>query len=244
VNAGSSRRGRGVGFVAAALAAGGIASTAIGAVTPPTGDTTAIGFFRDKANAYTDLAGAKIIETGYFFVRKGEGTSVDYWWGRRPPAGYVPATATILVRLTDGKIAAYLAELRAPKIRVRVLMSGGTVYFSTAGCWEKSQPTASPLGTGDNYVFNYGGAHFLPLSKSGATTAVTFTYDWAPSARATETSTFRTNSSLAFTVTIMVAGAQSLSIHKSVTPLSKAPALPVPLPPLRPVPKPLCTTEG
>jgi hypothetical protein len=242
VGGGSSHRGRGVGFVAAALAVCGIVTAAApGAVAPPTGDVTAIGFFRDKANAYGDLAGAKIVESGYFFVRRGPGTSVDYSWGRHPAAGYVPATATIFVRLNGGKIVAYLAKLRAHGVRtVRVLMAGGVVYSSTTRCWRRSRADASPLGTGDNYVFNDGGAHFLPLGKRGTKTAVSFTYSWVPGARATETSTFGPNRPLAVKVTIKVTGAQSLSIHKSIAPLVKAPALPVPAPPRRPVPKPLC----
>jgi hypothetical protein len=232
-------------YVAATLAAAGIASTATAAVTPPTGDIAAIDFLRVKSNAFAGLAGAKIVQTGYFFVRPGKGKSVDYLWGRRPPAGYKPATATILARLADGKVSAYLAEFRAPGVRtLRVLMAGGTVYASTTRCWRKSWSGASPLGTGDSYVFNYGGARFLPLSRSGGKTAVTFTYKWVPGARARETSTFGSGKPLAFDVTIRVTGTQNLTIRKSVTPLAKTPALPVPLPPGLPVPKPLCTPQN
>jgi hypothetical protein len=93
-------------------------------------------------------------------------------------------------------------------------------------------------------VINYGGARFLPLARSGGRTTVTFTYDWMRGARAREASTFGGGDPRAFDTTITVTGAQKLSIRKSVTPLRKTPALPVPLPPGQPVPKPLCTPQG
>jgi hypothetical protein len=227
-------------FAAAAFAAAGLAST-VGASRPPTGETKAIGFYGEKVHAYSSLHGAKIVETGYFFVRRGPGTSVDYSWGRQPKAGYVPATATILVRLSGGKIVAYLAKLRARGVRtVRVLMAGGLVYSATTRCWRKSEPNASPLGTGGTYLFNYGGAHFLRLGKRAATPVVSFTYTWVPGAKATETTKFGPKPPLAARVTIGVKGVQSLSISKTITPLAKAPALPVPSPPRQPVPKPMC----
>jgi len=245
VNAGSSRRGRGVVVVAVVLAAGGLAAATLGAVKPPTGDPAAIDFFRSKAGDYLDVPGVKIVQTGYFFVTKGKGTSVHFAWGEKPPeAGYKPARATILARLFEGKIVAYLAELRAPKIRaLRVLMAGGNVYVSTTRCWKKSEPSASPLGTGEKYIFNDGGSHYLPLKVTGGSTAITFTYGWTPGSRASETSTFGPGKARAFKVAIVVSGRHPLMIHKWVTPLAKAPALPVPAPPLRPEPKPICPPE-
>jgi len=192
-------------------------------------------------DAYARLDGVKIVETGYFFVRRGPGTSVDYWWGTRPPAGYVPATATILARLNGGRIVAYLARLRARGVRtVRVLMAGGEVYAATTPCWRRTRASASPLGTGETYVFNDGGARFAPLGRSGERTSVTFAYRWSAGARATETSTFGPEDPSPVDVRVVVRGAQRLSIRKSIAPLARAPRLPVPSPPRRPVPRPLC----
>lgn len=229
----------------AAPVAAALASAATTAAARPLGDRPAIRFYDARAAAYADVAGAKIVETGYFFVRPEGGTSVDYAWGNGRPAGYVPATGTIVARLLDGKIVAYLAQLRAPRIRsVRVLMAGGEVYSSTAGCWQRVLPSASPLGTGDAFVLNDGGARFLPLRKSGSSTVTTFTYDWVAGARAVETSTFARHDPAAFSVSVIVKGAEKLSVHKSVTPLRTPPKLPVPSPPGLPIPKPLCSKAG
>jgi hypothetical protein len=243
VRAGTSIRRCGIGFLAAVLAVGGTAVAAAGAVVPPKGDQAAIAAYNHEAVVYNHLAGAKIIESGYLYVTKGKGTSVDYGWGGKVPVDYVPATATILVRLIDGKIDSYLAELRAPGVRkLRILMASGAVYSSTTRCWAKSKPSASPFGTGESYLFNDGGTHFLPLRKSGAKATVTFTYDWVPGAHATETSSFRTVDPSGVAVAIAIKGTRSLSIHKWITPLLKAPALPVPAPPLPPVPTPICAS--
>ena len=227
---------------AAVLGAAGIASTAR-RVPPSDGQRRCDPLPRRQGGRVRGRSRARIVETGYFFVRRGPGTSVDYSWGRQPAVGYVPATATILARLTGGKIVAYLAKLRARGVRtVRVLMVGGRVYSATIGCWRQLEPTASPLGTGETYLFNSGGARFLRLGERAGKTAVGFTYAWIPGARAKETSTFGRRPPLAADVSIRVTGAQSLSIRKSITPLAKAPPLPVPPPPHQPAPKPLCVT--
>jgi hypothetical protein len=209
------------------------------AAPPPLGDSAAIAFYHEQADAYSHVPGMTLVETGFFFMRPSANRSVDYWWGSKPPAGYVAATATVQARLIDGKIVAYLAQLKAPKIRqLRILMAGGQVFTKTTTCWRKSQPGASPFGTGERYVFNDGGARFARRAGNG----VTFTYTWTPGAKATETNVFSAGSKPApVKVAIKVAGARSLSIHKSISPLHAAPTLPVPSPPALPAPKPICS---
>ena len=233
------RRGTFAAVTAASAAV--VVASALAASTPPTGDRTAIRFYTGQANAYAALPGAKIVETGYFYLRKNTGTSVSYAWGNGPQPGYTAATGTILVQLANGRIAAYLATLRAPKIRrLRVLMSGGVVFTSTTRCWRRTTPSGSPLGVGDSYVFNDGGAHFLPITRNGAATALTMTYRWAPGATATEVNRFARGRPAPVSVTVMVRGSRSMTFHKAITPLQKAPALPVQPPPVIPRPKPMC----
>jgi hypothetical protein len=188
------------------------------------------------------VRGAQIHETGYYFVRPGIGRSVGYWWGSRPPAGYSAADAKILARLAGGKIVAYLAVLKAPGVRtLRIVMSGGAIFTRTTSCWSRSRPAASPLGTGERYVFNNGGARFAPQRTVSGGTAVTFTYPWATRATAAETDTFSARKPPHVSVSIEVRGSEKLSIRETIVPLRRAPALPIPAPPAVPAPKPLCT---
>jgi hypothetical protein len=229
------RRARFAAHAAVALALFGVASAE--AAAPPTGDAPAIGFYRQQAFAYTQVPGMTMVETGFFFMRPSANHSVDYWWGSKPPAGYVAATATLHARLSDGKIVAYLAELKAPRVRrLRILMAGGLVFTRTTSCWRRSAAAASPFGTGERYVFNDGGAHFAPLS--GVT--VTLTYMWTPGAKAKETNVFKGGKPSPVEISIRVSGTRALSIHKSIAPLAVAPTLPVPSPPAVPKPKPIC----
>jgi hypothetical protein len=224
----------------AAIAAAAVVSAAL-AVTPPKGDVGAIGFFSDSATQYLKVPGVKIVERGYFFLHPNGGNSVSYSWGRPPQPGYVPATATVTARLAGGKIVAYLAQLHAPKVRrVRVLMAGGDVFVSSSKCWTKKTAAASPLGTGGSYLFNDGGARFLPAAKHGGSTTVTLTYTWVPGSTASETDTFSARKPPRVNVLIKVTGGLQMTIHKSITPLTKAPVLPVAAPPAVPRPKPLC----
>ena len=229
-------RARFVTHAAAALAL--LLASSAEAAAPPTGDSNAIAFYHRQADAYTHAPGMTLVETGFFFMRPSTNRSVDYWWGSKPPAGYVAATAKVRAQLIDGKIVAYLAQLTAPKVRrLRILMAGGQVFTKTTRCWKRSTPAASPFGTGERYVFNDGGAHFAP--RAGA--AVTFTYTWTPGAKATETNVFKSGNPSPVEISIEVRGTRSLSIHKSIAPLGDAPALPVPSPPAVPKPKPLCS---
>jgi hypothetical protein len=236
----SSPRLRLVAALAALSALLGLPASA-GAADPPTGDAAAATFYGDAANQYSHLPGAKIVQTGYFFLRPGAGTSVGYWWGSKPPSGYYPASATILARLSGGKIVAYLATLKAPNVRpLRLLMAGGDLFTATTSCWTKSTPKASPLGTGERYLFNDGGAHFVPNTRKGSATVVKLTYPWVPGTKATETNIFSAGKPPRDDVSIDVTGQQSLHIRKLITPLRQAPPLPVPAPPAKPVPKVLC----
>jgi hypothetical protein len=224
---------------AALAAAGSIAARPT--ATPPKGDRTAIAFYRHQADAFSNLAGVRIVETGFFFVHPAGGTRVTYVWGAKPSAGFRPATATVDVQVLEGRIAAYLAVLRAPKVRrLRILSAGGQVFTSTTRCWRKSDASGSPFGTGDRYVFNDGDATFAPLVRSGSTTAVGLTYEWSPGATASETDVFASAHPAPVRITIAVRGARSLSTHKSITPLARPPALPVAPVPDVPRPKPLC----
>src|SRR5581483_7776344 len=154
-----------VAVAAAAALAAGVAS---GALIPPTGDHAASAFYKQEADKYALLPGARIVETGYFFGRP-VGSSVSYMWGRPPATGYRPQTADILVRLYRGRIVAYAATLTAPKMRrVRIVMAGSSVYVTSGKCWNRAGDASSPLGMGEMYLFNDGGTHFLPLVKDGA----------------------------------------------------------------------------
>jgi hypothetical protein len=218
------------------------ASVAAGAVAPPTGDRAAIDFYKSQADAYLTVRGATIHETGYYFVRPGIGRSVGYLWGGRSQAGYAAADATIHAQLAGGRIVAYLAVLKAPGVRtLRIVMSGGAVFTRTTSCWSRSRASASPLGTGERYVFNNGGAHFGPRRTVAGGTAVTFTYPWTAGARAAETDTFSKSRPARVEMSIRVGGTRPFTIHEAIVPLHRAPKLPIPPPPAVPAPKPLCT---
>jgi hypothetical protein len=233
-----SRRGVALAVSLAALAAAALAA----AGTPPKGDRAAISFYRHEANGFANVAGLRIVETGFFSVRAEGGTRVTYSWGARPAAGFRPATATVDAEVLDGRIVAYLAVLRAPKIRrLRIVMAGGEVFTSTTRCWRKSDASGSPFGTGERFVFNDGSATFAPLVRSGRTTTLRFSYEWVAGATATETDVFASAHPAPVQITIAVSGARSLSIRKTIEPLAHAPALPVAPVPNVPRPKPLCS---
>jgi hypothetical protein len=227
---------------AVALAVGCAVSGAGAAkVIPPKGNVKAIVFYNQEATKYARLPGAKVVETGYFFGIQSGTASVSFIWGRPGTTGYVAQKATFLEQLSNGKIVAYSGELTAPGLRrVRVLMAGGSVYLSSSKCWRRVPAGASPLGTGEQYLFNDGGTRFLPLQRAGGSTSTNFTYTWSPGSQARETDTFSSGDRPTVDITIDVSGAERMHILKRFIPLTRAPTLPVPAPPALPVPKPLC----
>jgi hypothetical protein len=240
-----SRPGGRAAFLAAGVAvAAGLAGAAF-AITPPTGDQAAITFFKQEADAYASIPGAKIVTTGYFSMRFNGGTSVSYSWGAPPPAGYRPATVTVVERLKGGKISAYIATVTAPKMpRLRILLADGKVYDSVGSCWNRSHASSSPYGTGERFLFNNGGAKFQPLAPGAAgSTTSTYSYSWVPGAPATQTDTFSGGTPPTVTTRIAVSGRMKLSIHTTITPLRTAPPLPVVPAPGGPTPKPLCASR-
>lgn len=225
----------------AALGVAVLAAAAAAGVSPPTGSRAAIDVYSRQANAFAGLPGVRIVESGFFFVRPGAGTTVAYVWGSRPAGAYRPATATLSALVRGGRIVSYLAVLRARGVRrLRILMAGSDVFTSTTSCWRRTTAAGSPWGTGDRYVFNDGGATFAPPSRHGRTTTVRFTYPWTAGATATETNVFSSTRPAPVHITIAVRGARSLSIRKTIVPLAHPPALPVAPAPAVPRPKPIC----
>jgi hypothetical protein len=211
------------------------------AVTPPKGDQAAISFFGQQFKAYLPVAGVKIVETGYFSLQPAGGTSVNFRWSVTTPKGYTPAKAEVLAWLSSGRITAYLATLTAPKIRqVRILMSGAKVFVASTRCWRKAPISSSPFGLGDNFVLNNGGTTFRPLTRTDTSTVASYSYRWGPGALAAEADTFSNSNPPAISTEIKVTGTQTLTVHKTITPLAEAPELPVQAPPAQPRPKPLC----
>jgi hypothetical protein len=230
-----------VGLVGTTVVLAGAGPSALAAAPLPTGDQVAAAFYRERAGTFGANPGAKIVETGSFSTAPAGGDTVAFTWGKRPPPGYTPATATVLAQLAQGKVVAYFAVIRAHGVRtLRIVMAGGHVYTATTGCWAKSNAGASPFGTGTSFLFNDGGAHFSPLAQTGSSTVTKFTYTWAPGAQATETSAFGGGARTQVRVTVAVAGKSPFTIHKTLIPLLSAPKLPIPTPPAPSVPKPLC----
>src|SRR5581483_131549 len=144
-------------LAAAALTGAALSLPAGGAGRPSTGDPNAINYFDQALSTYTDIPGAKMVETGYFFgIPSGPG-AVKFMWANPPPPGFQPQTATIYMQLSGGKIIAYLANLTGRSLtRVRLLMDRGHVFISTGKCWNRVPASSSPsvLGTGDRYLLN------------------------------------------------------------------------------------------
>lgn len=220
---------------------GALAAAAAAGVTPPKGSRAAIDFYNRQADAFADLPGVRIVESGFFFVRPGAGTTVTYVWGTRPAEGYRPARATVSALVRGGRIVSYLAVLRAPEVRrLRILMAGSDVFTSTTSCWRKTTAAGSPWGIGERFVFNDGGATFAPLARHGRTTTIRFSYLWTAGSTATETNVFSSTRPAPVRITITVRGTRSLSIRKTIVPLAHAPALPVAPAPAVPRPTPIC----
>lgn len=206
----------------------------------PAGDQQASTFFNRMVSDYALVPGAKVVETGYFSLRSNGGTSVSYRWGAPTPKGYVPATATILEWLSNGKITAYLATVTAHGVhRLQILMAGGQVFLSTARCWSNAAATSSPFGTGVTSIFNTT-VKFLPLVKTPTSTVVTYTIPWRAGTTAREVDRFTNGVPPAISTVITITGKEAFTIHESTTPLKTAPALPVNPPPALPAPKPHC----
>lgn len=218
-----------------------LVSVALAAATPPKGNRRAIAFYRHEADLFANLDGVHIVETGYLFLHADGGTRVSYTWGSGPLLGFRPATATVEAQMLEGRIVAYLAVLRAPRIRqLRILMAGGKVFTSTTRCWLSSDASGSPFGTGDSYLFNDGGSTFSPLVRTGQATTVGLTYRWSAGATARETDLFTATHPAPVHITIAVGGGLVLTVRKTIEPLTQAPVLPVPPAPNLPRPKPLC----
>jgi hypothetical protein len=226
----------------AVAAASLLAVTAASARPSATGNPTTLAHFAQLVDDYRSVPGARVVEYGLFWLHYNGGTSVDYRWGGSRPAGFKPAKAVIDYQLDDGKIVAYHATVTARDVpRLRILVASGNVFTSTTTCWNRAEASSSPFGTGERILVSDSNGRFEAIKRKGRNMIVKFHYTWTEGTRATETMALLPGNPSPIRSKIVGKGDANFTISYSLTPLKRAPKLPVKTrSPRPPEPAPFC----
>jgi hypothetical protein len=229
----------------AVAAASLLAVTAASARPSATGNPTTLAHFAQLVDDYRSVPGARVVEYGLFWLHYNGGTSVDYRWGGNKPVGFKAAKAVIDYQLDDGKIVAYHATVTARDVpRLRILLASGNVFTSTTTCWNRAGAESSPFGTGERTLVSDSNGRFEALRRKGRTMLVKFHYIWTEGTRATETMSLLPGNPPPIRSKIVGKGDASFKISYSLTPLKRAPKLPLKVrSPRPPEPAPFCKSQ-
>jgi hypothetical protein len=118
----------------------------------------------------------------------------------------------------------------------------GNVFTSTSKCWERAGPGSAPWGTGDRRIVSHNEGKLSPMKRKGGSRTLTLRYLWQTGTNATETATLTGAKTPTIHSKIVLKGDSGLRIEKWLTPLKRAPELPLvsQRPPFDPEPRPIC----
>jgi hypothetical protein len=197
----------------------------------PTGDPEAIALNEKEQQAYATLPGVTIVERGKLFARKTGRFEYVFQFG--PRHGYRPATETIHLALSEGKVTAYLTDVYARHVgRFSILVNGKGAYLSDLGgdgCWQRTSFGAGPLGRPGKSFIDLHRDHYSPLRRQGSLVVSRLTYRIGRRIRVTvvqkiDPATYQVVS----TRTTERAGKYHLTYRRTFSALESAPTFPTP----------------
>ena len=164
------------------------------------------------------------------------GSLVRWVSARKPPAGqgFRPATESLLVLLTGGRVTQYVDTAKAPGLPALTIIEGsGGIAVSLkkpGACFQPGSRAGGVAGWGSPFVGVYG--TFAPMETSGATVIVRSTYPWLQGEHASEVDHISAATKHLQSYTVTVTGSSPITFG--------ATNQDIPRPALVPAAEPLC----
>jgi hypothetical protein len=172
-------------------------STDVGAravLSSPTAkdDAPTIAFYKQVQASYRTVPAVRVRRHGFlWYSDTAPGSLVRWVSAKQPPPGegYKPATESILVLLTSGRVTKYVDTAKAPGLPALTIIEGSgglAVALAKKGntCFHPASRAGDVAGWGSPFIGVYG--NFSPMQTQGNTVIVTSTYPWLKSEQATE----------------------------------------------------------
>jgi hypothetical protein len=181
----------GLGLLAASLA-----SVALGARVVLRDDPATLAFYKQVQASYRTVPAVRVRRHGFLWYSASvKGSLVRWVSAKQPPPGegYKPATESLVVLLTKGRVTKYIDTAKAPGLPALTLIEGPSGLFvalnntgskNTGTCYHAAPRSGGVAGWGAPFVGVYG--TFSPMQTQGGTVIIQSTYPWLNTEHATE----------------------------------------------------------
>lgn len=207
------------------------ASVALGARAVLRDDPATVAFYKEVQASYRTVPAVRVKRHGFLWYSDTiPGSLVRWVSARQPPpgAGYKPATETLVVLLTNGRVTKSIDTAKAPGLPVLTLIEGPSGLFVSlqkkGACYHAAPRSGGVAGWGAQFVGVYG--TFSPMQAQGGTVIVQSTYPWLNTERATEIDRISAATKHLQSYTVKVTGTSPITF--AATNQDVVPAPPVP----------------
>lgn len=229
------RRSFVVSLMLAGLAAS-LASVASATRLLPRDDPATVAFYKQVQASYNSVPAVRIRRHGFlWYSGTVRGSLVRWVSARRPPpgAGYKPATESILVLLTNGRVTRYVDTAKAPGLPTLTIIEGPSGLFvalhrKAGACYHSAPRSGGVAGFGAPFIGVYG--TFSPMQTHGGTVIVTSTYPWLATEHATEVDRISLATKHLQSYSVKVTGTSPITFGAVNQVVASPPALPAALP--------------
>jgi hypothetical protein len=224
-----------VGLGLAAVAAI-LASAAVGARAVQRDDAPTIAFYKQVQASYRTVPAVRVRRHGFlWYSDTAPGSLVRWVSAKQPPPGegYKPATESILVLLTGGRVAKYVDTAKAPGLPTLTIIEGPgglAIALTRKGntCFHSASRAGDVAGWGSPFIGVYG--NFSPMQTQGDTVIVTSTYPWLKSEHATEVDRISAATKHLDSYTVRVTGTSPITFSATNQDIAKPSPVPAAAP--------------
>jgi hypothetical protein len=214
-----------------------LASAALGARVVLRDDPATIAFYKQVQASYRTVPAVRVRRHGFLWYSDTiPGSLVRWVSAKQPPpgAGYKPATESLLVLLTNGRVTKYVDTAKAPGLPVLTIIEGPSGVFvalnkKPGACYHSAPRSGGVAGWGAPFVGVYG--TFSPMQTQGGTVIVQSTYPWLNTEHATEIDRISLATKHLQSYTVKVTGTSPITFGATNEDIVPPPAVPAANPP-------------
>ena len=215
-----------------AVLAASVAAAALGARQVLRDDPATLAFYKQVQASYRTVPAVRVRRHGFLWYSDTVPGSLVRWVSAKQPppgAGYKPATESILVRLSNGRVTKYVDTAKAPGLPPLTLIEGPSGLFvalsqKPGACYHSAPRSGGVAGWGAPFVGVYG--TFAPMQTQGATVIVTSTYPWLRTEHAAEIDRISAATKHLQSYTVKVTGTSPITFGATNQDIAPPPAVP------------------
>jgi hypothetical protein len=219
--------------LALAVLAGTLASAAFGARLVLRDDPATLAFYKEVQASYRTVPAVLVHRHGFLWYS--DTGSVFRWVSsKRPPpgGGYKPASESILVLLTNGRVTKYVDTAKAAGLPTLTIIEGpGGLWAALSrkpACYHRSSRAGGVAGWGSPFVGVYG--TFSPMETHGDTVIIRSTYPWLKTEHAAEVDRISATTKHLQSYTVTVTGTSPITFSAANQDSAKPANVPAPTP--------------